>query len=290
MRLLQVTSRSPALPGDPPPERAAPFSASRLQVARSFVYFCASMLWLVVMVEIPQRLFLWPLAALLPARREAMVGRWIRFHAGALMSLARVLAGVRVRVRGAIAPGPAVLVMNHQSVLDIPLLLEMAPALPYPRIPARDRYRRGIPGVSVAMRIARYPFVTQKRESIRDDLASIGAVVEEVAAGTASIAIFPEGHRTRDGEIGTFMVRGLRAILAGAGRPVYCVVADGMWGARTMAEAAARMAGARVEVRVLGPFTPPAEGAAIDAFIEELRERMVSTLHEIRSGGGPRAA
>ena len=284
-----MTSRSPALPGDPPPERAAPFSASRIQVARSFVYFTASMLWLVVMVEIPQRLVVWPLVVLLPARRAAIAGRWIRFHARGLMALARWIAGVRVRVRGSIAPGPCVVVMNHQSVLDIPLVLAMAPQ-PSPRIPARTRYRRGIPGVSLAMRIGRYPFVTQKRESIREDLASIGAAVDEVAAGTGSICIFPEGHRTRDGEIGPFMIRGIRSILQRAGRPVYCVVADGMWGARTMAEVAARTSGARGEVRVLGPFDPPADEAALDAFIQELRERMVAALHEIRAEGSARAA
>lgn len=285
-----MTSRSPTLPGDPPPVRAAPFSASRIQVARSFVYFTASMLWLVLMVELPQRLVLWPLTSLLPARRQPLAGRWIRWQARRLMDLARWIAGVRVTVRGAIGPGPSVVVMNHQSVLDIPLFLAMAPADPYPRIPARTRYRRGIPGVSLAMRIARFPFVSQKRENVRDDLAAIGAVVEEVAAGTASIAIFPEGHRTRDGEIGPFMVRGLRSILARAGRPVYCVVADGMWGARTMAEAAGRMAGARVNVRVLGPFAPPADEADLDAFIQELRERMVATLAEIRAGDAPRGA
>lgn len=284
-----MTSRSPALPGDPPPERAAAFSASRIQVARSFVYFTASMLWLVLMVELPQRLVVWPLVVLLPARRRHIAGRWIRFHARGLMALARWIAGVRVRVRGAIAPGPCVVVMNHQSVLDIPLLLAMAPE-PFPRIPARTRYRRGVPGVSLAMRIGRFPFVTQKRESVREDVAAISAVADDVAAGLGSICIYPEGHRTRDGEIGPFMIRGIRSILQRAGRPVYCVVADGMWGARTFAEVAARTAGARVEVRVLGPFDPPADETMLDAFIAELRQRMVDALHEIRAEAAARAA
>ena len=58
---------------------------------------------------------------------------------------------------------------------------------------------------------------------------------DQVARGELSTLIFPEGHRTRDGEIGPFMRAGLRAILLRAQRPVYLIVVDGLWRARTTA-------------------------------------------------------
>ncbi|HET6230063.1 MAG TPA: lysophospholipid acyltransferase family protein [Longimicrobiaceae bacterium] len=251
-------------------------------------FFAVSIGWLATVMGAGQRLVIWPLVTLAPSRRTATMARWFHFNASAVMSIARVVAGVRVRVRGRIAPGACVVVMNHQSVLDVPLLYVLG-ADPLPVIPTRDRYRRGIPGISPLLRLAKFPLITQKRETAQQDLAAIAQAAEAVARGEASIAIYPEGHRTRDGEIGPFMPRGLTSILARAKRPVYCVVADGMWGARTMADAARQMAGAHVEAVVLGPFQPPEREEELGAFIEQLRGRMVAALADIRSGNDPLA-
>jgi hypothetical protein len=76
---------------------------------------------------------------------------------------------------------------------------------------------------------------------------------------------------------------------------VYCVVADGLWHARTTFDAATGFAGATCSVRILGPFTPPS--ADLDGFIENLRDRMVAELGAIRaardavsSGAAPASA
>ncbi len=175
--------------------------------------------------------------------------------------------------------------MNHQSVLDIPLGVSLVPG-PLPIIPTRDRYRRGIPGISVLARMARFPFVTQGARATREELRALAAAAERVAAGEAYLLIYPEGHRTRDGEIGPFMKSGLRLVLPRARRPVYCIVADGIWRSRTVADTLAHFAQSQVRVAVLGPFEPPdVEGATaktLDAFIDTLREQMVAALADLR--------
>lgn len=278
-----MNSRSPAPRRAAGPDGLAARVAKYGHVARSLSFFAVAIGWLMLPLGLVQRVAVWPLALLLPARRTRLVGAWFRFHARSMLRLARLFAGVRLRVRGRILPGPCVVVMNHQGLLDIPLVHAIAPG-PYPLIPTRDRYRKGIPGISPLTRLARYPFVTQKRDSVEADLAEIRRAADEVAAGEHALAIFPEGHRTRDGEIGPFMQRGLRLILSRARVPVYCVVADGIWGARTFAEAAYKMSGARVDAVVLGPFDPPASDDELPDFVAGLRERMVEALHGLRDG------
>src|SRR5690349_2048551 len=123
-------------------------SAGRARrAARSGAFLLAYAGYLSVVVGLGQRLLLWPAIVLLPRRRGSLVRAWLRAHARATLAMARGLAGVRVSVDGAIAPGSCIVVMNHQSLLDIPIGLALVPG-PYPLIPTRDRYMRGIPGVS----------------------------------------------------------------------------------------------------------------------------------------------
>ena len=76
---------------------------------------------------------------------------------------AKPLAGVRVTVEGAIAPGSCTVVMNHQSLIDIPIGFSIVPG-PLPLVPTRRKYARGYPGVSPLIRVARLPLVGQTRK------------------------------------------------------------------------------------------------------------------------------
>ena len=254
-------------------------------MARSILFFVVYLLYLAIALGLPQRLVVWPLVTLFPARRRAVVGAWLRLHARGTLALARVLANVKVTIRGPIAKGPCVVVMNHQSVLDIPLGVLVVSG-PFPLIVTRARYRRGLPGISPLTRLMRCPFVSQGRSTSRAEVVRLAEAAQEVARGEQSLLIYPEGHRTPDGQILPFMTPGLRLILARARRPVYAAVVDGVWSAGTFGEAALRIAGSRAEVVVLGPFTP-APGEDLDAFIGSLRERMAANLAERRAAAAP---
>jgi 1-acyl-sn-glycerol-3-phosphate acyltransferase len=252
-----------------------------LRTARSFLFFGVYAVFLVFFFGLGQRVIIWPLTVLWPARRNDIVGWWFRLLANATIGLARVFGDVHVERSGSLVPGSSVVLMNHQSLLDIPIAYSMV-CRPHPVIPTRKLYARGIPGVSPLLRLARAPFVTQTRASARQDLKAIAAAAEEVAAGRLSLLIFPEGHRTHDGQISPFMTAGLKVILARARRPVYLIVVDGLWHARTTGEALFTFAGSRAKVKVVGPIEPP-EKDQIDAFIAEMERLMVSTLAEMRA-------
>jgi 1-acyl-sn-glycerol-3-phosphate acyltransferase len=275
---------SPEVPDAGDPSTGVKPGSSRggfVRGVRSCAFFLVYLAHMMFTFGGVQRFLIWPLVLLLPARRRRIVGWWFRLQADLTLLLARRLANVQVRIQGTIEPRSCVVVMNHQSVLDIPIAYATARG-PYPLIPTRARYRYGMPGVSPLIRMGRLPLVRQGRGAIRADLRSVIAAAEEVARGEQSLLIFPEGHRTRNGEIGPFMKTGLRVILARAHRPVYCLVEDGLWHARTFADVCLRFAGSVAQVVVLGPFDPPPEDA-IDAFIEFLREQMVMALRDLRA-------
>jgi 1-acyl-sn-glycerol-3-phosphate acyltransferase len=228
-----------------------------------------------------QRLVIWPACLLLPRRRTSIVGAWLRLNARATLALARWLADVRVTVDGEIPAASCIVVMNHQSLLDIPLGINLIDG-PYPLIPTRDRYERGIPGISPLVRLAGFPCVSQRRMASRGELRALEGAADLVRRGDNSFLIFPEGHRTRDGSIGRFMRNGLRIALMGAPVPVHCVVVDGATGSRTIFDTLTGLAGMRVSLRVLGPFTL-ADSSSIDDFIDLLRDRMIAALAQLRS-------
>lgn len=267
---------APAVPGVPGVARGA----------RSLLFLSVYLAYVALVIGLGQRLVILPLLHLLPARRTRIVRWWLRLQGLATLAQARVLAGVRVTIQGRIAREPCIVIMNHQSVLDIPIGVAVTPG-PYPLIPTRDRYARGIPGISPLVRLARFPIVFQRAGARRQELRGLLAAADAVRQGERSLLIFPEGHRTRDGAIGPFMRSGLRLVLSRARRPVYCVVADGLWRSRTVADAALRFAGTSVRVMILGPFSPPAADTELDSFAGMLRERMITALASMRAPEGP---
>jgi 1-acyl-sn-glycerol-3-phosphate acyltransferase len=278
-----MTDRSASLSDDS--GLAVPARAnSPVRAVRSLTFILLYCLFVLIVIGAGQRLIIWPLITIRPRRRRAIVRWWLRFNARATFALARVVGGLRLTIEGRIPPEPVVVVMNHQSVLDIPLGVLMTPG-PYPIIPTRDRYGRRIPGIAPLTRLAQYPLVSHGRTAKREELLALRDAADKVNAGDNSLVIFPEGHRTRRGEIAPFMKSGLGLILPRAQRPVYCIVADGMWQARTIWDAALRFAGLHVHARVLGPFQPPARGD-VEAFLDDLRERMIAEIADMRRGRG----
>jgi len=263
-----------------------PRAASRLERAiravRGSLFFIIWLPYLCIPAAIVQRLIVWPLLTLTasPARRAHRYGIWLRFQGQVIVVLSRLTAGVRVVVEGSIPDGPVVAIMNHQSVLDIPVAITLFRGAS-PLFPTRDRYKWRIPFISPTLRIGRFPFITQRPATVQQDLNALAEAAARVARGDNSLLIYAEGHRTRDGQIGRFMRQGPRLILSQAKRPVYLIVADGMWGARTFTDALVALADSRIHIVVQGPFEPP-DAEHADAFLDELRATMIATLERMR--------
>lgn len=242
-----------------------------------------------ILLDVIQRTVVAGLVNVLPTRRHAILGAWQRWIARLMIGLTRVAGGAEVGSLPSIPGHSGVLVlMNHQSLLDIPIMVASFDDL-YPRIVTRARYSRGKPLISHMLRLYQYPLV-DPGATVRGGLDHLERAV---ATSDVPIGLFPEGTRTRDGEIGRFKRLGIGKILRARRWEVYLLVADGLWRAATLEDFLTSVSAIEARTRLVGPFLSPDPGLSdsgrgIDLFVEEMRDRMVAALEEMRGGAEPR--
>jgi 1-acyl-sn-glycerol-3-phosphate acyltransferase len=247
---------------------------------RSGIFFFVYSVFTLTIFDLGQRLLIWPAVRLQPVKQRAIMGGWLRFLAAASLWISRVVGGVRLTIRGAAPAESCLMVMNHQSLLDIPISVHLARG-PQAVIPTRERYAHGIPGISLLTKLGRFPLVTQQPRPSRSELAGLLQAATDLSNGETTLIIYPEGHRSNDGSMLPFMRSGLKLLLQRAQRPVYYIVSDGLWHARTVKEALHSFANSNVDVFISEPLPPP-DKQNIDAFIDDLEARMTATLAAIR--------
>lgn len=226
-----------------------------------------------------QRSVIAGLARLLPARRIAILSSWERILAYFVIGSSRWIGGARIPPPPTILGQAGVLVlMNHQSLLDIPLVV-MALRPHHPCIVTRARYARGKPLISHMVRLYQYPVV----EPGATGRHSLQRITEAARESPVPFVVFPEGTRTRNGEIGPWKAGGLRRVLRARRWTVYLLVADGYWRTATLADFLQSVSTIDGRAVSVGPFESPEPGADPGAFIDQMREQMRISLAELRS-------
>ena len=188
------------------------------------------------------------------------------------------IGGWSVEVRGMenLPEGSAVLVSNHQSLVDIPLLLTVFPR-PVGFISKRELER--IPLFGKAMAAAGNIFV--ERGNPQDARRMFGEAAERLLAGQL-LVIFPEGRRTRDGQIGPFKTGAFRLALQ-TGVPVVPVFING--GYCVLPRGARRFRPGRLSVRVLPPLSAEEMAGGVKKQVAlSVRERILAAASA--AGGG----
>ncbi len=217
-----------------------------------------------------------------PKSREKVLTAWSRRIASNVLGIVHVVGGSKVQVRASVPGDAGVLVlMNHQSLLDIPVAFRCIENT-YPKIVTRERYRKGYPLVSHMIRLYEHPTV-RPGENARGQLRRLKAIASTV---DRPLVIYPEGTRTRDGEVQPFKTPGLRVILSARRWSVYLVVADGMWRAAGLGGFVRNLSSIRIRVVSAGPYEFDAAHQDADMFISDMQRRMIDKLAEIRTAAG----
>jgi 1-acyl-sn-glycerol-3-phosphate acyltransferase len=243
----------------------------------SLALSCAGFLLLVS--DLLQRTVVAGAARLFPGARHRILTRWIQAMRYVVLDLGTVaLGGARIGPRLRIPSRSGVLViMNHQSLLDIPLVVRSVED-GYPRIVTRQRYARGIPVISHMIRLYQYP-VVDPQATVKSHVRGLR---EASRSGDTPIAIFPEGSRTRDGNMTPWKRTGLKLLLSEREWDVYLVVADGMWRTRSLPGFMRSVSQTQIRSAQMGPFQSPATDGDLDGFIDEMQARMAAALTELR--------
>jgi 1-acyl-sn-glycerol-3-phosphate acyltransferase len=249
--------------------------ATAIRAFRGAVALATVLLWLAA-VALPSILLLSvPARVVAPARRIAWVSAWARAHCRQVLGILR-LGGARFVRRGTLrTDAPGLILMNHQSLLDIPTAVLMsAPVVP--AFVARERYAR-VPVISTGLKLADCPVV----DPHRDRPAAI-ALLRQTVRNDRAILIYPEGHRTTDGTVQPFRTAGLLAMLTERRVPVWLVATDGFTSGRRLVDLV-QVHRIRGVTEVLGRFDPPEDAADLPAFLDQLHVHLAEGLARIRS-------
>lgn len=142
----------------------------------------------------------------------------------------RVTAGTTITVQGALplpAEKPVILISNHQSMYDIPLLMW---TLRKRRVGfvAKKELGKGLPSISYSLRHLDSVLINRKDSS--QALVSIRDWGSRLARYNAIACIFPEGTRARNGQMKPFKQAGVLELLqASPNAVIQPVVIEGAW-------------------------------------------------------------
>jgi 1-acyl-sn-glycerol-3-phosphate acyltransferase len=167
--------------------------------------------------------------------------------------------------------GPVIVAANHVSHLDTPVILKALPAAVRRRlivVAAKDYFYRGrIRGALVSLSLATIPF--DRDEGSAESLAQCQGLLER----GWSLLVFPEGTRSRSGELGRVR-RGVAVMAAGTSTPILPLYVHGL-----------------AEIMPKGSYAPLPGGVVVEAGdlldsgsdIETIRNRLDESLRDLAS-------
>lgn len=189
------------------------------------------------------------------------------------------LCGIKVLVTGQehLVPDvlPAIIIANHQSMLDIFALSGFLP-IRFSWIAKNSLFR--IPLLGSAMLRAGYiPIERTNRENAHRSIQIASHSLE-----SHSVVIFPEGTRSRSGLIGPFK-RGASFLAAQTGAPIVPVTITGSW--QCLPPGCRRIAPGVIHIHVdAATATSSKSKEEIDRMIGLIRERMIERLSVFNGG------
>lgn len=146
---------------------------------------------------------------------------------------------------------PLVVVANHQSMYDIPLL-GWAFREHHPKYVAKVELAKGLPSISYNLRHGGSVLID--RSDPKGSMRAIQKFGKQVESRRYAACIFPEGTRARDGEMKSFNLAGLMALVrATPSATIVPVAIDGSW-ELVRYRMRPMPFGVRVRCRVLAPI------------------------------------
>lgn len=168
---------------------------------------------------------------------------------------------------------PVIIVSNHQSMYDIPAVIWGFRKY-YPRFIAKMELGRNVPSISINLKHGKSALIDRKNgsQSIKEIL-KLGKLIE---ANKQAACIFPEGTRSKTGELRKFMSAGVGTLLRAAPSAVIVpfaiyghaqLISKGMWSLQL---------GQKIRYTALEPIEP--KGRDLEELVLEIRSKIQQQL------------
>lgn len=180
-------------------------------------------------------------------------------------------------------PDQFMLISNHQSLLDIPAYMVFFHEKNI-RFVAKDNLSRHIPLISEMLRAHEHCMVP-RRGSPMLAMKTLEAFGKRVMARKQIPVLFPEGTRTKNGDVGKFYSAGFRKLNEITKLPIVACALDGGYQIRDLNRIMSNLKNGCYRVRVVKVFDAPTTKEEETAVLEESRRLIQQQLDEWRQIG-----
>ena len=152
-------------------------------------------------------------------------------------------------------PEQYLLISNHQSILDIVVYMNYLGGKRV-RFVAKKELADYVPLVSVMLKSDEHCIV-QRTGSPSQAMQAMDLFAQRVIRNDWIPILFPEGTRSKNGDVGTFHSAGFRRFLSKAPMPVVVAAVDGGWNISSITRMATNLRGGAYRVKVLKIYPTP---------------------------------
>lgn len=164
-------------------------------------------------------------------------------------------------------PPQFIVISNHQSLLDIPCYMNYFRDKSL-RFVAKAELGRHIPLVSEMLRAQEHCLIPRRASPVTA-MKTLEDFAKRVLDRGQIPVLFPEGSRTRDGNVGKFYSAGFRKLAEATGLPVVVCALDGVWEIGRLRTIMTNLKNGNYKVTVVKIYDAPKTKEAQNAILEE---------------------
>ena len=177
-------------------------------------------------------------------------------------------------------PDQFLIISNHQSLLDIPCYMNFFRDKEL-RFVAKDILERHIPLVSEMLRAQEHCMIPRKGSPM-EAMKIVEKFGKRVIERNQIPVLFPEGTRTRNGNVGKFYSAGFRKLNESANLPIVACALDGGYQIRDLRHIMSNLKNGCYRVKVMKVFDPPKTKDEEVYVLEESRRLIQEQLDQWR--------
>lgn len=172
-------------------------------------------------------------------------------------------------------PDHFILIANHQSLVDIPILVYCFPNRKL-RFVAKGRFFHGAPLISQLLRVQKHAAIYDggRVDATNEELARIARMSRR---GVYPV-VFPEGTRSRTGALAPFRSGAFRRIIEAQKNPVVVVAIDGGWIMAEARQLASKVKNCVYRVKIVGVHEAPDSRADSDLLMKRAYDQIERQL------------
>jgi len=219
-----------------------------------------------------------------PVRAVKVIDAYCEAVVDRIFSLLRAYCDLEIgfeRKADQALPERFLLLANHQSLLDIALCMKLLKGKRL-RFVAKEELGGGIPFISSVLRTQGHALV-KRHGAMKQSMDAIHLFARRCRKEGTCPVVFPEGTRSRDGELGPFYTAGARKVLDVDRLPIVVATIDGGWRISRFKDFFGDFRGMRYRFRISAVLPPPEGKKEASEAIALARRVIEADLAEMRS-------